>query len=290
MSQLLMLFRLQDKPGRPASVDYAINLEGGNQLLKCIPVETKRMFAAIHLKQLSSYVNKLSTYEKFKNDVIVGLLLTQYQFQFAFLLFKFKDREDKTVPLVYISPPFEWRNDHCVNSEGLLLLSVVHLIKLKRLVYDVDDIDDVLLKVSDKLHECPFQAATLTSKFVASDTAYERLFFYSAAARGNKKIEQLGQNDRLIQEQQELIRMKQDELERTDKFIQETLSEHKETLEHLMSQHIDNEYNLDHHCHTTTPFSNAQNTSTIVCGRWPCDSSSPRPIYRGFGTCTCSGY
>ena len=42
--------KLQDRVGRPASVDYAINLKGGNQLLKCIPIEAKRMFTALHLK------------------------------------------------------------------------------------------------------------------------------------------------------------------------------------------------------------------------------------------------
>ena len=45
--------RLHQGSGRPASVDYAINLQVSNQLLKCIPVEAKRAFSIPSIKQLS---------------------------------------------------------------------------------------------------------------------------------------------------------------------------------------------------------------------------------------------
>ena len=197
--------KLQDKAGRPASVDYAINLEGGNGLIKCIPVEAKRVFSILSLKQLSSYINKLSTCKKFKNDAVVGLLITQFQFYFAFSPLKFGSN-DEAVPLVYVSPCFEWRSDRCINSEGLLLLSTVHLIKFERLILDVADPDDMLLQVSKKLHEVPFQAETLSSKLTGPDATYRRMLFIQEQ---NDKIreqqKQLEENDkRLLQKQEEL--------------------------------------------------------------------------------------
>lgn len=156
--------------------------------------------------------------ENFKDDTIVGLLMTQYVFQFAFSPFKFKDR-DKTVPLVYTSPLFEWRSRECINSEGLLLLSTVHLIKLEKLIY-VADVDDVLLEVSEKLYELPYQPTTLSSKFVGPDATHKRLLFIQEQQEKiRKQAEQLERSDKLIQEQQASLVQKQQELEVADKLI-----------------------------------------------------------------------
>jgi hypothetical protein len=46
--------------GTPASVDYAINI-GDNHLINCIPIEAKRELNSLHMKQLASYINKVST-------------------------------------------------------------------------------------------------------------------------------------------------------------------------------------------------------------------------------------
>ena len=116
--------RLHVGSGRPASVDYAINIEGDYHLINCIPTEAKRKLDNLHLKQLASYINEVSTANLFSDVSVVGLLLTQYAFQFAFSPYKF---DNKTLPIVYVTPPFEWRSEKCISSKGLLLLSVVHL-------------------------------------------------------------------------------------------------------------------------------------------------------------------
>ena len=228
--------RLQNKAGRPASVDYAINLEGGKQLIKCIPVEAKRLFTVLSLKQLSSYINIVSTCKKFKNDAVVGLLITQFQFHFAFSPLKFGSN-DEAVPLVYVSPAFEWRSDQCINSEGLLLLSTVHLINLERLIWDVADPDDMLLKVSKKLYEVPFQPETLSSKLTGPDATYTRmLFIQEQQEKIRKQQKQLEENYRLLFQKQEeleaIILQKQEELEA---IITRKLEEKIEHLEQITS-------------------------------------------------------
>ena len=222
--------RLQKKVGRPASVDYAINLEGGNQLIKCIPVEAKRVFSALSLKQLSSYINKLSTCKEFKNDAVVGVLITQYVFHFAFSPLKFGSN-DETVPLVYVSPCFEWRSDRCINWEGLLLLSTMHLIKLERLIWEGADPDGMLLQVSKKLHEVPFQPKTLSSKLTGPDTTYRRmLFIQEQQDKIREQQKELEENDRRLLQTSKELKEQQKQLEENDRLL---LQKHKELKEEL---------------------------------------------------------
>ncbi len=167
-------------------------------------------------------------------------------FQFAFSPFKFDD--NRTVSIVYISPPFEWSMD-CISSVGLvyylkvtiicryiflrfwlktysvstkfcdlyvemvqgrqilmfyalidndcrykilrfwanpqkyqtlvpaknshLKVSIVYLIKLEKLVFELTTDDTLLLEVANKLYKSPLP---LYSEF-ASDVAYEKLSF-----------------------------------------------------------------------------------------------------------------
>ena len=210
--------KLHDKGGRPASVDYAINLEGGNQLIKCIPVEAKRVFSIPSLKQLSSYINKLSTCKEFKNDAVVGLMMTQFQFYFAFSPLKFGSN-DEAVPVVYVSPCIEWRSEGSINSEGLLLMSTVHLIKLERLIYDVADPDDMLLQVSKKLYEVPFQAETSSSKLTGPDATYRRMLLIQEQ---NDKIRE---QQKRLEENDRRLSKKQEELQATIKELEEKLEE-----------------------------------------------------------------
>ena len=67
--------------GQLASVDYE------NQVSKSIPVEAK---STSHLKQLSSYMDKLSTCAEI-DDRTVGVLLTEDNFHIAFVPYKWKD-------------------------------------------------------------------------------------------------------------------------------------------------------------------------------------------------------
>ena len=212
--------RLHVRSGRPASVDYAINIEGDNHMINCIPIEAKRKLDNLHLKQLASYINKVSTADIFSDVSVVGLLLTQYAFQFAFSPYKF---ENKTVPIVYITPPFEWRSEKCINSKGLLLLSVVHLIKLKRLTFEPTEDDKVLLEISKKLYESPYRPEPLSSKFV-SDATYERLSFIQKQQEMiRQQQQQLEANDELLHQQTEALYRKQMELEAADKRMKEEL-------------------------------------------------------------------
>lgn len=101
------------------------------------------------------------------------------------------------------------------------MLSTVHLIKLERLIY-VADVDDVLLEVSEKLYELPYQPTTLSSKFVGPDATHKRLLFIQEQQEKiRKQAELLERNDRLIQEQRSSLVQKQQELEAVDKLIQE---------------------------------------------------------------------
>ena len=223
--------RLHVGSGRPASVDYAINI-GDYHLINCIPIEAKRKLDNLHLKQQALYI-KVSTANLFSDVSVVGLLLTQYAFQFAFSPYKF---DNKTLLIVYITPPFEWRSEKCISSKGLLLLSVVHLIKLERLTFQPTADDAVLLEIAEKLYESPFHPQPLSSKFV-SDTTYERLsFIQMQQEKIRQQQEQLEENDRLLHQQTIALQRKQMELEAADRCINEQLKAHAhaETLEHFV--------------------------------------------------------
>ena len=168
--------RLHQGSGKPASVDYAINLQASNQLLKCIPVEAKCVFSITSIKQLSSYINKLSTCNELGNCAVVGLLMMQYQFRFVFSPYKFASNPEKTVPLVYISPSIEWRSESCINSKGLLLLSTIHLINFERILFSPPD-SELLMEVAEKLYEVPHKAVGRLMKLNGYDGAYRTMLF-----------------------------------------------------------------------------------------------------------------
>jgi hypothetical protein len=209
--------------GRRASVDYAINIEGNNHVINCIPIEAKSVLDALHMKQLASYINKVSTADVFSDTSIVGILLSPRTFQFSFSPYKF---DGKALPIVYTTPHFEWRSEKCVSSKGLLLLSVVHLIKLARLTFQPTEgnvADDLVLEVAMKLYESPFDPQPLSSK-VVPDTAYERLAFIQAQQEKiRQQQEQLKANDERLCKQTLELKQKSLELEAADRRMKEEL-------------------------------------------------------------------
>ena len=229
--------KLHDHVGRRASVDYVICLESHDHVLRCIPVEAKKEFSSLYVKQLSSYINKLSTCSDLQASMLIGLLLTETNFYFAFSPYKWSD-DSRVAPIVYVSPAIEWRSPRCVVASGLLLMSVVHLISMPRISYpDPDDgTSKVLQEVTDKLYEAPYEASP-SSSYLSENTTYLRLAFLQKQQQLiAEQAEELKANDLKLHHQQALLEEKDKELEARTAQLQVVLEEKDKELEARTAQ------------------------------------------------------
>ena len=102
-----------------------------------------------HYSQLACYMNKLSTAEDLAtNSVMVGIIIDNSQFRLAFSVYQLKDEDSISIPLpiVYISPPIQWRSEtnnllcnSLIQPQSMLTLACTFLIgQLKRLHFSDD--------------------------------------------------------------------------------------------------------------------------------------------------------
>ena len=106
--------------------------------------------------------------------------------------------------------------------------------QIRKVYLDVADSDDMLLQVSKKLHEVPFQAETLSSKLTGPDATYRRMLFIQEQ---NDKIreqqKQLEENDKRLLQKQEELQATINELDAAIKKREEMLHIHEEKIEQL---------------------------------------------------------
>ena len=115
-----------------------IHLEANDKVLRSIPI-------GVYIKQLSA-LNKLGTCEHFADQTLIGILMYEDNFQLGFSPLKWKGNS-KAAPIVFVTPLILWTKAECVCAAGLLLLSTVHLINMKRL--ECDEKKSVLTEVTD---------------------------------------------------------------------------------------------------------------------------------------------
>ena len=219
--------QLHEGSGRKASVDYVINLEAEKSFLRCIPIEAKKTMDLVYICQLSSYLNKLATCSDLREKMLVGLIISEFHFKYAFSPLKWEDQ--KAMPIIYVSPNIEWRTSQYTVPSALLLMSTVHLIAAPRMPCPVlADMDkDVLVKVTDKLHEKPYEART--SVYVAENTAYAHL------ALLQKQTELLEEKDRQLEQKDRELEQKDRELEQKDRELEQKLEHQQEQIDQILT-------------------------------------------------------
>ena len=117
--------RLHYGSGWPACIDFMHGeVSKVKSVLQCTAVETKPSFHVTHMKQLSAYINKLAII------ALKGLLFMEDSLHLAFSPFM-RNKTEKAVPITHLSSMIPWRNEQCVSSAGLLLISMLHLINMK---------------------------------------------------------------------------------------------------------------------------------------------------------------
>ena len=138
-----------DQPGQKPTVDALIQIsdfktdDGKNRVIACIPIEMKVDMDIKHYSQIACYINKLSTVEELANFVMIGIIIDKKQFRLAFSVYC----NGKTpLPIVYISPPTEWRSElSCtIDQKAMLTLACTFLTgQLERLQYSEKSCDKI---------------------------------------------------------------------------------------------------------------------------------------------------
>ena len=150
------------------------------------------------------------------------------------------DENKRSLPLLYVTRPIIWRRKHdyplAIERTGIMLLSVLHLLNLKRRV--VHEVTTMTKRVADTLYSIPYELSyptqvvdpSLTELVAQLAKKYEEL-----ERRMVEKYEELER--RMIEKYEELERRvikKGEELERTLAMTRE-LEERIEKLTDLVT-------------------------------------------------------
>ena len=136
------------RSGQKPAVDAMIQVSNKNdKIVACVPVEMKKEIDVKHYSQLACYMNKLSTAEDLAtNSVMVGVIIDNLKFRLAFSVYQDEESGSIPLPIVYISPPIQWRSDtntllcnSLILPQSMLTLACTFLVgQLKRLHFSDD--------------------------------------------------------------------------------------------------------------------------------------------------------
>ena len=148
---------LHNGRGRCPEIDYLVCLDNdaGAPICLLLVEVKKKMITERQLPQLATYTSTDSTCPLYSRRVLVSIFITPTDFALGFSALM--DGTGRALPTTYFTPMMPWRDANQpldVQSDAVLLLSILHATELERHV--VDEPLPTLLLVRDKLYSTAY--------------------------------------------------------------------------------------------------------------------------------------
>lgn len=121
--------KIQPQAGRNPEVDIVIQLISmENETINLIPIEAKVAIAKDNITQLATYMFRLSSAEELRSQAQVGFLISGNSLQLCILCCS---HNSSLLPVVFVSPPFNWIAEDEVVTESLaIFMASIFLFKM----------------------------------------------------------------------------------------------------------------------------------------------------------------
>ena len=211
-----------ERTGRKPGIDYLISFECARELIFLLPIEAKLSINVANMKQLASYLQKLSTAPSFQGKSMLGIVMTATTYVICIQMLK--DDDERSLPITYVSPVIRWRspdeNIAITNTLGMILLCTLHLFKMDR-VSPSQVFDPVVSQVVKELYKAPynpdFSSHTLSSPL--QDVMKEVCLLREQDRKLREEDKKLREEDRKLKQQiEELVERDQTLSERIEEL------------------------------------------------------------------------